>query len=178
MRTWEPLEALTIYSLPQCLFLFPLHYLDKLENVFKTCPFTHCLLLTLLQYYDDYGDIIKATLGKAREINKVNSARTMALALTMIFRELQKDNGRINRQSADFISLKVCCCLPCHGSFSILLLSFMSLCYYMGLNGALSLFTGFFSFLSLRRGFVALIPSSFVEMASSRLLLVFLFLTP
>ncbi|XP_068205797.1 cohesin subunit SA-2 isoform X2 [Palaemon carinicauda] len=59
-----------------------------------------------VRYYDDYGDIIKATLGKAREINKVNSARTMALALTMIFRELQKDNVRINRQSVDFISLK------------------------------------------------------------------------
>ncbi|KAG7164936.1 cohesin subunit SA-3-like [Homarus americanus] len=59
-----------------------------------------------VRYYDDYGDIIKSTLGKAREINKVNSARTMALALTMIFRELQKDNVRINRQSVDFISLK------------------------------------------------------------------------
>ena len=65
----------------------------------------------LPQYYDDYGDIIKATLGKAREINKVNSARTMAMALTMIFRELHKDNGRINRQSADFISLKVVHCM-------------------------------------------------------------------
>lgn len=64
-------------------------------------------LFPFLQYYDDYGDIIKATLGKAREINKVNSARTMALALTMIFRELHKDNVRINRQSVDFISLKV-----------------------------------------------------------------------
>ncbi|XP_042863250.1 cohesin subunit SA-2-like isoform X2 [Penaeus japonicus] len=59
-----------------------------------------------VRYYDDYGDIIKATLGKAREINKVNSARTMALALTMIFRELHKDNVRINRQGVDFISLK------------------------------------------------------------------------
>lgn len=65
------------------------------------------LWLFILQYYDDYGDIIKATLGKAREINKVNSARTMALALTMIFRELHKDNVRINRQGVDFISLKV-----------------------------------------------------------------------
>ncbi len=53
------------------------------------------------------GALKMRSLGKAREINKVNSARTMALALTMIFRELQKDTGRINRQSADFISLKV-----------------------------------------------------------------------
>ncbi|XP_021930436.1 cohesin subunit SA-1 isoform X4 [Zootermopsis nevadensis] len=59
-----------------------------------------------VKYYNDYGDIIKATLGKAREINKTNCARTMAISLTMLFRELQRDGTRINRQSEDFISLK------------------------------------------------------------------------
>lgn len=59
------------------------------------------------QYYNDYGDIIKSTLGKAREINKVNCARTMAASLTMLFRDLQREGIRINRQSEDFISLKV-----------------------------------------------------------------------
>ncbi|KAB7499233.1 Cohesin subunit SA-1, partial [Armadillidium nasatum] len=59
-----------------------------------------------VRYYDDYGDIIKATLGKAREINKVNCARTMALALTMIFRDLQKDGAKIQKSSDDFLSLK------------------------------------------------------------------------
>jgi hypothetical protein len=64
-------------------------------------------MVVMLQYYNDYGDIIKATLGKAREINKTNCARTMAISLTMLFRELQRDGTRINRQSEDFISLKV-----------------------------------------------------------------------
>lgn len=59
-----------------------------------------------VKYYNDYGDIIKATLGKAREINKTNCARTMALSLTMLFKDLPRDGTRINRQSEDFISLK------------------------------------------------------------------------
>ncbi|XP_047741436.1 cohesin subunit SA-2 isoform X1 [Hyalella azteca] len=59
-----------------------------------------------VRYYDDYGDIIKATLGKTREINKVNCARTMALALTIIYKELSKDSPKINKQSTDFVSLK------------------------------------------------------------------------
>jgi cohesin complex subunit SA-1/2 len=65
------------------------------------------LIFVTFQYYNDYGDIIKATLGKAREINKTNCARTMAISLTMLFRELQRDGIRINRQSEDFVSLKV-----------------------------------------------------------------------
>lgn len=38
----------------------------------------------LLQFYNDYGDIIKATLSKAREINKVATAKTLALSLTQV----------------------------------------------------------------------------------------------
>ncbi|XP_046686815.1 cohesin subunit SA-1-like isoform X2 [Homalodisca vitripennis] len=58
--------------------------------------------------YNDYGDIIKTTLGKAREINKTNCARTMLTSLTSLFRELQKEVGhlRINRQLEEFSSLK------------------------------------------------------------------------
>lgn len=67
----------------------------------------YLLMVVTFQYYNDYGDIIKATLGKAREINKTNCARTMAISLTMLFRELQRDGTRINRQSEDFVSLKV-----------------------------------------------------------------------
>lgn len=37
-----------------------------------------------LQFYNDYGDIIKATLSKAREINKVTTAKTLALSLTQV----------------------------------------------------------------------------------------------
>jgi cohesin complex subunit SA-1/2 len=58
--------------------------------------------------YDDYGDIIKMTLGKAREINKVICARTMVLSLSMLFRDLSRDAGSlIDRQSEEFLSVKV-----------------------------------------------------------------------
>lgn len=61
-----------------------------------------------VKYYNDYGDIIKTTLGKAREINKVSCARTMVLSLSMLFRELHRDAGsRIDRQSEEFVSVKV-----------------------------------------------------------------------
>ncbi|XP_065348255.1 cohesin subunit SA-2-like [Cloeon dipterum] len=59
-----------------------------------------------VRYYNDYGDIIKSTLGKAREINKVNCARTMAASLTMLFRDIHREGVRINRQGEEFISLK------------------------------------------------------------------------
>lgn len=61
-----------------------------------------------VKYYNDYGDIIKTTLGKAREINKVNCARTMVLSLTMLFRDLHRDSGsRVDRQSEEFVGVKV-----------------------------------------------------------------------
>jgi len=60
-----------------------------------------------VRYYNNYGDIIKATLGKAREINKVNCARTMALSLQTLFQALTSHpRARINRASDEFISLK------------------------------------------------------------------------
>jgi cohesin complex subunit SA-1/2 len=73
----------------------------------KALQCSRLVCIVAFQYYNDYGDIIKATLGKAREINKTNCARTMAISLTMLFRELQRDGTRINRQSEDFVSLKV-----------------------------------------------------------------------
>ena len=38
----------------------------------------------LFQFYNDYGDIIKATLSKAREINKVATAKTLAGSLMQV----------------------------------------------------------------------------------------------
>lgn len=60
-----------------------------------------------VKYYNEYGDIIKATLSKAREINKVNCALTMCLSLNMIFQGLGAGSGRSARQSEDFFALKV-----------------------------------------------------------------------
>ncbi|XP_023223876.1 cohesin subunit SA-1-like [Centruroides sculpturatus] len=61
-----------------------------------------------VKFYNDYGDIIKATLGKAREINKVNCARTMAVSLTTLFTELrtEQNTGLINRQDENFTAIK------------------------------------------------------------------------
>lgn len=61
------------------------------------------------QSYNEYGDIIKATVAKARELNKVNCARTMVASLISLFRELHDENGGliISRNSNQFASLKV-----------------------------------------------------------------------
>ena len=60
------------------------------------------------QFYNDYGDIIKATLGKAREINKVMTAKTLAMSLTGLFSEVQQEQGwNVDRGSEPFQSIKV-----------------------------------------------------------------------
>lgn len=59
-----------------------------------------------VKYYNEYGDIIKATLSKAREINKVNCALTMCLSLSMMFQSLTTSGNRVSRQLDDFFALK------------------------------------------------------------------------
>lgn len=57
--------------------------------------------------YNTYGDIIKTSVGKAREVNKVNCARTMVLSLTQLYKELpETETNQIPRQSNEFNSLK------------------------------------------------------------------------
>ena len=60
-----------------------------------------------IQFYNDYGDIIKATLGKAREINKVHTAKTLAASLTQLYRELQEEQHVVDHSSESFLSIKV-----------------------------------------------------------------------
>lgn len=62
---------------------------------------------TCLQCYNDYGDIIKATLSKAREINKLNCALTMELAMQALFTEMLNRHRTLNRQLPEFLELKV-----------------------------------------------------------------------
>ena len=54
------------------------------------------------------GDIIKTTLSKARENNKVNSAKTIVQALIIKFNELRHIQGEkvINRNTSEFAHLK------------------------------------------------------------------------
>lgn len=58
-----------------------------------------------VKYYNEYGDIIKATLSKAREINKVNCALTMCLSLNMVFQNISGSGSKM-RQQDDFFALK------------------------------------------------------------------------
>lgn len=68
------------------------------------------LFLFLIQFYGDFGDIIKTTLGKAREINKVVCAKTMATALTEVFMELRSESSgnpvAFTKQDDNFQGLK------------------------------------------------------------------------
>jgi cohesin complex subunit SA-1/2 len=66
------------------------------------------LLLRPQQFYNDYGDIIKATLSKTREINKINCTMTMCLSLKTLFEEIQiySSPDKISRSSQDFSDLK------------------------------------------------------------------------
>lgn len=59
-------------------------------------------------FYHDYGDIIKTTLGKARENNKVNCSKTMVQALILKFKEIQEtqEKTNISRNTVDFHSVK------------------------------------------------------------------------
>uniref|UniRef100_A0AAG5DF34 SCD domain-containing protein n=1 Tax=Anopheles atroparvus TaxID=41427 RepID=A0AAG5DF34_ANOAO len=61
-----------------------------------------------LRHYDEYGDIIKTTLGKTREINKVNCSLTMCLSLVTLFKEIQEasEDGRVSRNAQEFQDLK------------------------------------------------------------------------
>ncbi|XP_064615065.1 cohesin subunit SA-2-like [Liolophura sinensis] len=59
-----------------------------------------------MKFYNDYGDIIKATLSKAREINKVATAKTLVLSLTQMFKDVQSEQQTIDRSSDSFQSIK------------------------------------------------------------------------
>lgn len=59
-----------------------------------------------IKCYNDYGDIIKATLSKAREINKLNCALTMELAMQALFTDMLQRHPNPHRQLPDFLELK------------------------------------------------------------------------
>lgn len=62
-----------------------------------------------LMFYNDYGDIIKATLSKTRDNNKVNSAKAMVQALITKFKELKQMSGSpnvIDRNTVEFHQIK------------------------------------------------------------------------
>ncbi|XP_075876525.1 cohesin subunit SA-2-like isoform X1 [Nelusetta ayraudi] len=60
-----------------------------------------------MRYYNDYGDIIKETLSKTRQIDKVQCAKTLLLSLQMLFNEMLFEHGMgVDRSSSSFCGIK------------------------------------------------------------------------
>jgi len=69
-----------------------------------------CVIKNYVKFFNDYGDIIKFTLSKLREINKVICAKTMAKALSNSFLDLRagarNNPNAYTKQDAGFGLLK------------------------------------------------------------------------
>ncbi|TNN88658.1 Cohesin subunit SA-2 [Liparis tanakae] len=60
-----------------------------------------------MRYYNDYGDIIKETLSKTRQIDKVQCAQTLVLSLQMLFNEMLSELGfNVDRSTSAFCGIK------------------------------------------------------------------------
>uniref|UniRef100_A0A8C3Y9J1 Cohesin subunit SA n=1 Tax=Catharus ustulatus TaxID=91951 RepID=A0A8C3Y9J1_CATUS len=58
-------------------------------------------------YYNDYGDIIKETMSKTRQIDKIQCAKTLILSLQQLFNEMIQENGyNFDRSSPTFSGIK------------------------------------------------------------------------
>uniref|UniRef100_A0A8B9KH26 Cohesin subunit SA n=1 Tax=Astyanax mexicanus TaxID=7994 RepID=A0A8B9KH26_ASTMX len=59
------------------------------------------------KYYNDYGDIIKETMSKTRQIDKIQCAKTLILSLQQLFNEMLSDLGPcFDRSSSNFCGIK------------------------------------------------------------------------
>uniref|UniRef100_A0A672JPT5 Cohesin subunit SA n=1 Tax=Salarias fasciatus TaxID=181472 RepID=A0A672JPT5_SALFA len=60
-----------------------------------------------MRYYNDYGDIIKETMSKTRQIDKVQCAKTLILSLQKLFNEMLSELGlSFDRSSSAFCGIK------------------------------------------------------------------------
>uniref|UniRef100_A0AAR2L6E5 Cohesin subunit SA n=1 Tax=Pygocentrus nattereri TaxID=42514 RepID=A0AAR2L6E5_PYGNA len=60
-----------------------------------------------MKYYNDYGDIIKETLSKTRQTDKIQCAKTLILSLQQLFNELVQDQGpNLDRTSSHVSGIK------------------------------------------------------------------------
>ncbi|KAL2085282.1 hypothetical protein ACEWY4_018602 [Coilia grayii] len=60
-----------------------------------------------MKYYNDYGDIIKETLSKTRQMDKILCAKTLILSLQQLFNELVQDQGpNLDRTSSHVSGIK------------------------------------------------------------------------
>ncbi|XP_023144628.2 cohesin subunit SA-2 isoform X2 [Amphiprion ocellaris] len=62
-----------------------------------------------MKYYNDFGDIIKETMYRTRQVDKIESARTLVLSLQQLFMQLkreQESGGRSHPGVQTFTSIK------------------------------------------------------------------------
>ncbi|XP_067853229.1 cohesin subunit SA-2 isoform X2 [Heptranchias perlo] len=60
-----------------------------------------------MKYYNDYGDIIKETMSKCRQTDKIQCAKTLILSLQQLFNELEQDLGLgFDRTTPGFSGIK------------------------------------------------------------------------
>uniref|UniRef100_A0A8C7RST5 Cohesin subunit SA n=1 Tax=Oncorhynchus mykiss TaxID=8022 RepID=A0A8C7RST5_ONCMY len=60
-----------------------------------------------MRYYNDYGDIIKETMSKTRQIDKIQCAKTLILSLQQLFHEMMSELGTgFDRSSSAFCGIK------------------------------------------------------------------------
>uniref|UniRef100_A0A8B9K5H4 Cohesin subunit SA n=1 Tax=Astyanax mexicanus TaxID=7994 RepID=A0A8B9K5H4_ASTMX len=60
-----------------------------------------------MRYYNDYGDIIKETMSKTRQIDKIQCAKTLILSLQQLFNEMLSELGcNFDRSSSSFCGIK------------------------------------------------------------------------
>lgn len=79
------------------LIVFSVVEMDIAADIFKQ----------YIKYYIDYGDIIKETLSRTRQIDKIQCAKTLIQSLKQLFSELVEAQGsNATRWSQPFISIK------------------------------------------------------------------------
>uniref|UniRef100_A0A3P8WXA9 Cohesin subunit SA n=1 Tax=Cynoglossus semilaevis TaxID=244447 RepID=A0A3P8WXA9_CYNSE len=60
-----------------------------------------------MKYYNDYGDIIKETMSKTRQIDKIQYAKTLILSLQRLFNDMMSELGfGFDRSSSAFCGIK------------------------------------------------------------------------
>ncbi|XP_060682251.1 cohesin subunit SA-2 isoform X1 [Hemiscyllium ocellatum] len=79
------------------LIVFSVVEMDIAADIFKQ----------YIKYYIDYGDIIKETLSRTRQIDKIQCAKTLIQSLKQLFNELLQGQGSsLDRWSQQFTSIK------------------------------------------------------------------------
>uniref|UniRef100_A0A8C7GYZ0 Cohesin subunit SA n=1 Tax=Oncorhynchus kisutch TaxID=8019 RepID=A0A8C7GYZ0_ONCKI len=87
-------EQIVIHAM-QCTHYIILWHLAKVSEGSST------------KYYNDYGDIIKETMSKTRQIDKIQCAKTLILSLQQLFNEMLSDLGcNFDRSSSSFCGIK------------------------------------------------------------------------